>query len=125
MGDLMASSIDSLLGFVSIALAATALTRGSAAAGTLDNVKQGKTIRLAMRDDAPPFSYKDKTGQPAGGTSRTAGVDVKRSSGIAMVEVEVGTTTLPVNDTGLRPRRRSEGNAIPCDRRRLEPPRRE
>jgi polar amino acid transport system substrate-binding protein/glutamate/aspartate transport system substrate-binding protein len=62
----MASSAVSLLRFASAALAATALTLGSAAAGTLDAVKQAKTIRLAVRDDAPPFSYKDKTGQPAG-----------------------------------------------------------
>jgi len=60
------SSIVSLLRFLSIALTATALTLGSAAAGTLEALKQGKTIRLAVRDDAPPFSYKDKTGQPAG-----------------------------------------------------------
>jgi polar amino acid transport system substrate-binding protein/glutamate/aspartate transport system substrate-binding protein len=43
-----------------------ALVLGSAGAGTLDTLKQAKTIRLAVRDDAPPFSYKDKTGQPAG-----------------------------------------------------------
>jgi ABC-type amino acid transport substrate-binding protein len=65
LGDRMASSI-SLCRFVWAALAAAALTLSSAAAGTLDDVKQGKTIRLAVRDDAPPFSYKDKTGQPAG-----------------------------------------------------------
>jgi polar amino acid transport system substrate-binding protein/glutamate/aspartate transport system substrate-binding protein len=62
----MASSAVRLLRFASIALAAAALTLGSAVAGTLDAVKQAKTIRLAVRDDAPPFSYKDKTGQPAG-----------------------------------------------------------
>ena len=62
----MASSIVSLRRFVWAALAAAALTLSSAAAGTLDDVKQRKTIRLAVRDDAPPFSYKDKTRQPAG-----------------------------------------------------------
>jgi polar amino acid transport system substrate-binding protein/glutamate/aspartate transport system substrate-binding protein len=62
----MASSAVGLFRFASAALAAAALTLGSAAAGTLDAVKQAKTIRLAVRDDAPPFSYKDKTGQPAG-----------------------------------------------------------
>ena len=45
----------------------------------------------------------------------TSRIDVKRSSGIAMVDVEIGTTTLPINDTGLRPRGRSEGDAIPRD----------
>jgi polar amino acid transport system substrate-binding protein/glutamate/aspartate transport system substrate-binding protein len=62
----MASPTVSVLRFGSVALAAAALMLGSVAAGTLDAVKQVKTIRLAVRDDAPPFSYKDKTGQPAG-----------------------------------------------------------
>jgi len=62
----MASCIVSLFRFVSVAVAAAALTLGSAGAGTLDAVKQAKTIRLAVREDAPPFSYKDKSGQPAG-----------------------------------------------------------
>jgi ABC-type amino acid transport substrate-binding protein len=62
----MGLSIVGLLRYASVALAAAALTPGSAAAGTLDAVKQAKTIRLAVRDDAPPFSYKDKTSQPAG-----------------------------------------------------------
>lgn len=38
----------------------------AAAAGTLDHVKQDKTIRIAYRDDAPPFSYKRTTAEPAG-----------------------------------------------------------
>ncbi len=62
----MASSAVSLLRFILVALTAAALTLGSADPGTLDAVKQAKTIRLAVRDDAPPFSYKDETGQPAG-----------------------------------------------------------
>jgi ABC-type amino acid transport substrate-binding protein len=49
-----------------IALAAAALTVHAAGAGTLDTVKQSNAIRLAVRDDAPPFSYKDASGQPAG-----------------------------------------------------------
>jgi polar amino acid transport system substrate-binding protein/glutamate/aspartate transport system substrate-binding protein len=61
----MASSIVSLTRVVSVSLAAAALTL-SAAAGTLDAVKEAKTIRLAVRDDAPPFSYRDKSGQAAG-----------------------------------------------------------
>lgn len=62
----MLSSAVSLFRFASVAVAATGLTLGSAGAATLDTLKQAKTIRLAVRDDAPPFSYKDKTGQPAG-----------------------------------------------------------
>ena len=39
---------------------------GGAAAGTLDRVGQDKTIRIAYREDAPPFSSKDKIGEPVG-----------------------------------------------------------
>ena len=39
---------------------------GTASAGTLDRIGQDKTIRIAYRDDAPPFSYKDKIGEPVG-----------------------------------------------------------
>src|SRR5467141_2992368 len=39
---------------------------GIAAAGVLDRVVQEKAIRIAYREDAPPFSYKDKIGEPAG-----------------------------------------------------------
>ena len=38
----------------------------TAAAGTLDRIGQDKSIRIAYRDDAPPFSYKDKIGEPVG-----------------------------------------------------------
>jgi ABC-type amino acid transport substrate-binding protein len=40
--------------------------RRGASAGTLDRIGQEKTIRIAYREDAPPFSFKAKTGQPAG-----------------------------------------------------------
>src|SRR5438552_2594940 len=39
---------------------------GGASAGTLDRIRQDKTIRLAYREDAPPFSFKDNIGEPAG-----------------------------------------------------------
>ena len=38
----------------------------SAAAGTIDRVKQEKTLRIAYRSDAPPFSFTDSIGEPAG-----------------------------------------------------------
>jgi ABC-type amino acid transport substrate-binding protein len=47
-------------------LAALILATGSASAGTLDRIAQDKSVRIAYRDDAPPFSYKEKGGQPAG-----------------------------------------------------------
>jgi ABC-type amino acid transport substrate-binding protein len=51
--------------------AAAFVTAGAAWAdegpgGTLDRIRQQKTIRIAYRDDAPPFSYKDSIGEPAG-----------------------------------------------------------
>jgi ABC-type amino acid transport substrate-binding protein len=39
---------------------------GTASAGRLDRVGEDKSIRIAYRDDAPPFSYKDKIGEPVG-----------------------------------------------------------
>ncbi len=42
------------------------LGAGAATAATLDRIRQDKTIRIAYRDDAPPFSFKGKGGQPAG-----------------------------------------------------------
>ena len=47
-------------------LTAAAIVGGVALAGTLDRIGQNKTIRIAYREDAPPFSYKDKSGEPAG-----------------------------------------------------------
>ena len=38
---------------------------GEAAAGTLDQIKQDKAIRIAFREDAPPFSFKAANNQPA------------------------------------------------------------
>ena len=48
-----------------LALAGTA-TAGGAFAGTLDRNGRDKMIRIAFREDAPPFSYKDQSGAPAG-----------------------------------------------------------
>jgi polar amino acid transport system substrate-binding protein/glutamate/aspartate transport system substrate-binding protein len=46
--------------------AGAALALGSADAGTLDKVRQDKALRIAFRDDAPPFSFTDEAGLPAG-----------------------------------------------------------
>jgi ABC-type amino acid transport substrate-binding protein len=48
------------------ATAALALAQQSAAAGTMDKLRQDKTLRIAFREDAPPFSFKDSNGEPAG-----------------------------------------------------------
>jgi ABC-type amino acid transport substrate-binding protein len=47
-------------------VAAAMFALGSANAGTLDKVRQDKALRIAFRDDAPPFSFTDSTGLPAG-----------------------------------------------------------
>ncbi len=52
---------------VIVALSVTAgVFAGTASAATLDRIGQDKSIRIAYRDDAPPFSYKDKIGEPVG-----------------------------------------------------------
>jgi len=45
---------------------AAAVVGGTASAETLDRIVQDKAIRLAYREDAQPFSYKEKSNQPAG-----------------------------------------------------------
>src|SRR5262249_18275793 len=39
---------------------------GTASAATLERIGQEKEIRIAYREDAAPFSYKNKIGEPAG-----------------------------------------------------------
>jgi ABC-type amino acid transport substrate-binding protein len=51
---------------LSIVATVAACGLGSAAAGTVDKLKQDKTLRIAYRDDAPPFSFTDAIGEPAG-----------------------------------------------------------
>lgn len=48
-------------------LAIAALVGGEACAGTLDDIKANGAIRIAYREDAPPFSYrKNNAGEPMG-----------------------------------------------------------
>jgi polar amino acid transport system substrate-binding protein/glutamate/aspartate transport system substrate-binding protein len=60
------ASINRCLWALSAAATAAAFGLGSAAAGTLDKLKQDKTLTLAYRADAPPFSFTDAIGEPAG-----------------------------------------------------------
>ncbi len=46
--------------------AAAALAIASADGATLDRVRQDKSLRIAYREDAPPFSFADDAGLPAG-----------------------------------------------------------
>jgi polar amino acid transport system substrate-binding protein/glutamate/aspartate transport system substrate-binding protein len=56
----------SAVNLAALLLTAAVFAGGAASAGTLGRIGQDKTIRIAYREDAPPFSYKDKTGAPAG-----------------------------------------------------------
>jgi ABC-type amino acid transport substrate-binding protein len=65
----MAKRMVSVKGWVralSIAAVAALCWSGPAGAGAIDRIKQDKTVRIAYREDAPPFSFTDATGVPAG-----------------------------------------------------------
>jgi len=51
---------------VALAFLTTGVLERAATAGALDRIGQDKTIRIAYREDAPPFSSKDKIGEPVG-----------------------------------------------------------
>jgi ABC-type amino acid transport substrate-binding protein len=61
-------AISERLGILMVAIGAVlgGIPAGDALAGTLDDVRQSKTLRLAYREEAPPFAYKTASGQPAG-----------------------------------------------------------
>ncbi len=62
-----------------------------ATAGTLDQIKERGTIRLGVRDDAIPFSFKDALDEPGGYTvqlCRAVAADLKDELGMADLEVE-------------------------------------
>jgi ABC-type amino acid transport substrate-binding protein len=48
-----------------VAIASASLSCG-ALADTLDRLRQQKVMRIAYREDAPPFSFKNNIGEPAG-----------------------------------------------------------
>ena len=54
-----------LLAAASLIAILTVLSNG-ASAGALDRIRQDRAIRIAYREDAPPFSYKNNIGEPAG-----------------------------------------------------------
>jgi ABC-type amino acid transport substrate-binding protein len=51
---------------VPAAIAALLVTVGAVSAATLDRIGQEKALRIAYREDAAPFSFKDKLGEPSG-----------------------------------------------------------
>jgi ABC-type amino acid transport substrate-binding protein len=52
--------------FLGSFMAALVVLSGTGGAATLDRLKQDNVIRIAYRLDAPPFSYQDPAGKPAG-----------------------------------------------------------
>jgi ABC-type amino acid transport substrate-binding protein len=52
--------------FTTLVLLTVVTLPNSACAGSLDRIRQDKVVRIAYRADAPPFSYKDGIGEPAG-----------------------------------------------------------
>jgi polar amino acid transport system substrate-binding protein/glutamate/aspartate transport system substrate-binding protein len=51
---------------VALAVPITGGLTNVTSAGVLDRIGQEKVIRVAYREDAPPFSYKNKIGEPVG-----------------------------------------------------------
>ena len=72
-------------------VAGAVLALGTAGAGTLDKVRQDKVLRLAFREDAPPFSFTDSIGEPAGFM-----VDLCRSV-VKKIAAQLNITDLKVN----------------------------
>lgn len=52
--------------FLGCFVAALAMLSGPGKAATLDRLRQDDTIRIAYRQDAPPFSYQNPGAEPAG-----------------------------------------------------------
>lgn len=48
------------------ALAAVGAASDAMAAGTLDRIRKDQTVRVAFREDAPPFSFKSTSPEPSG-----------------------------------------------------------
>src|SRR5262249_54473 len=66
--------------------------------GTLDRVRQNGTIRIAYREDAPPFSYKDSLGEPAGlmiDLCKATAENLGKQLNLSSLNVEYVTVTAP------------------------------
>ena len=76
--------------------AALAMVAGTAEAGVLDRAKETGELRIAYRDDAQPFSYKNADGEPAGysvALCRMVAMETAKEVGLdrlKIVPVEVG-----------------------------------
>jgi ABC-type amino acid transport substrate-binding protein len=72
-------------------LLAGIVAAGAASAETLDRIRQDGAIRIAYREDAPPFSLKGEGGTPAGYSvelCRAVAEDIKRQLALARLDVK-------------------------------------
>src|SRR4051812_13044335 len=67
-------------GQIRYAVVGLALMAGTGQAGTLDRLRQDNTLRIAYRIDAPPFSYQNGAGKPAGFIVELCQIVAKRLS---------------------------------------------
>ena len=62
----------------------------AASAATLDRIRQDGAVRIAYRDDAPPFSFKGEDGAPTGysvALCKAVADDLKRQLDLAKIDV--------------------------------------
>ena len=86
------------IALVAVALFALASTliASAATAATLDRLKSGGVIKLGVRDDAPPFSYRNSIGEPAGYTvalCRAVAAQIKQQFKLEKLNVTYVTVT--------------------------------
>lgn len=83
---------------IAMTLAMTAPFAGDAYAATLDDMKRSGALRIAYREDAPPFAYRTAAGTPAGfmvELCRAVAQGIGRKLGLA----ELTVVYVPVTST--------------------------
>ena len=71
--------------------AAIVLSASAVAAGTLDRIRDSGVLKIGYRQDAQPFSFKNKIGEPAGytvGLCRAVAKSIKDATGLTELAVE-------------------------------------
>jgi ABC-type amino acid transport substrate-binding protein len=82
--------------FLGSFVAVLILLSGTVEAATLDRLKQDNVIRIAYRRDAPPFSYQDPAGKPAGfivELCQTVAKHLSQQLGLPSLKVNYSTVT--------------------------------
>jgi ABC-type amino acid transport substrate-binding protein len=86
-----------LLGVTAL-VAAESARADDASGGTLDRIREQKAIRIAYREDAPPFSYKDSAGEPAGyivDICKAVAADLTKQLNLSSLSVAYVSVTAP------------------------------